>query len=373
MIRHLTQLLAAIFVAVIPQLVFAEGGEAEVTERQYTYAWPYAVSGSMRPRGGTTKGTAVELATEPDSRWLALQAPGLSKIERDRRAILAMAGAYRASFDFLETAGFTLPYEAKRPYQSWGTEYVYVLADEPKFISLQHILVMQMQMPDGSVSEPIVVKHWRQDWAYQDRDLHIYRGHQTWEAKTLSRKETKHSWSQTVYQVDDSPRYESIGHWQHLPNYSSWVSGNTWRPLPRREFSVRDDYDVLIGTNRHTITPLGWIHEEENLKAVVDQAGEVQSIIAREAGFNRYERIIGFDFSAGDRYWQRTRPFWQDVASAWKEIYKDNKQFTINKEVEGTSLISAMFGYADKVAQTYDQEAAQAFISATLNQFLEEQ
>ena len=26
-------------------------------------------------------------------------------------------------------------------------------------------------------------------------------------------------------------------------------------PLPRREFSVRDDYDLLVGVNRHTITP----------------------------------------------------------------------------------------------------------------------
>lgn len=358
--------------AIIFIIAFNSDVLAEETERQYTFAWPYAPTGEMKPRGGTTKGTAIELDTTASEVWQALQSRELSKFEKDRRAILAMSGAYRASFDFLETVGFKLPYENQRPYQSWGTEYVYVVANEPTFISLQHILVMRIQMPDGSESEPMVVKHWRQDWRYQDRDLHTYRGHRTWEQEKLSRKETRGTWSQTVYQVDDSPRYEAIGTWQHLPNYSSWLSDTTWRPLPRREFSVRDDYNVLIGTNRHTITPLGWIHEEENLKALVDEQGDVTNIIAREAGFNRYERIVGFDFSAGDAYWQRTQAFWQDVANAWAKVYKENKRFAIKKEVDGNSLIGEMFGFAGQIAETYDEAAGAEFIESTFSKFVEE-
>ena len=49
------------------------------------------------------------------------------------------------------------------------------------------------------------------------------------------------------------------------------------RPLPRRESSVRDDYDVLIGHNRHTIVPSGWVHEEENYKVVLDGHGNVDN------------------------------------------------------------------------------------------------
>src|SRR5262245_35910541 len=65
--------------------------EREATTRQFTFAWPFREGAGVAPRGGTTQGTAVELQTEPGPEWRALQAPGLSPRERDRRAILAMA------------------------------------------------------------------------------------------------------------------------------------------------------------------------------------------------------------------------------------------------------------------------------------------
>ena len=344
---------------------------AEEIVRQYTFAWPYAEGSQLKPRGGTTKGTSIELDQSAGSAWESLQDPEISKLERDRRAILAMAGAYRASFDFLETAGFeSQPYENKRPYQSWGTEFVYVVTNEPEFISLQHILVMRIKLEDGSESEPMVVKHWRQDWQYEDRSMHTFIGNQTWQQQKLSRREAKGSWTQAVFQVDDSPRYESVGRWQHWPNYSTWVSGETWRPLPRREFSVRKDYDVLIGENRHTITPLGWIHEEANLKATVTADGEVKAIIAKEAGFNRYERIVNFDFNAGDEYWETTRPFWADVAAEWQRIYDNNERFTLSTNYDEFTLIGEMFGHAAQITEAYDQEAGKAFVRETLNKFV---
>ena len=52
------------------------------------------------------------------------------------------------------------------------------------------------------------------------------------------------------------PIETAFGRWEHFGNVSTWLSSTTWRPLPRREFSVRKDYDVLVGTNRHTITLL---------------------------------------------------------------------------------------------------------------------
>jgi hypothetical protein len=76
------------------------------------------------------------------------------------------------------------------------------------------------------------------------------------------------SWSQSVYQVDDTPRYQGYGNWIHLPNFSSWEGNETWRPLPRREYSTRSDYDVMIGTNIQTITPTGWVHEQNNKKVI---------------------------------------------------------------------------------------------------------
>ena len=42
-------------------------------------------------------------------------------------------------------------------------------------------------------------------------------------------------------------------------NRSAWTGENSWRPLPEREHSVRDDYGVMEGFHRIVITP-GWIH-----------------------------------------------------------------------------------------------------------------
>ena len=117
--------------------------------QQFTYAWPFAPMDSMKPRGGTTQGADVTLQREPDQLWFYIQESGLEKIEKDRRAIRAMSGAYRASFDFLELVGFEKNYQPKAPYQSWGTEYVYIVTDDPFFISLQHVLVMSFVNPDS--------------------------------------------------------------------------------------------------------------------------------------------------------------------------------------------------------------------------------
>ncbi|MDZ7790186.1 MAG: DUF6607 family protein [Xanthomonadales bacterium] len=335
----------------------------------YVFSWPFIDTADMAPRGGTTTGPEPEEVTEPTEAWTSLQAEGLDKVERDRRAILAMAGAYRASFDFLETVGFTPGFVPSKPYRSWGTEYVYVVADEPEFISLQHILVMVVEQEDGSLSEPFVTKHWRQDWRYEDTDLHEYVGHGTWERTTLSEAEADGRWTQAVFQVDDSPRYESHGEWKHHPTHSVWQGSETRRPLPRREFSVRDDYNVLVGRNRHTILPTGWIHEQDNLKAVTDESGELnpeQPYVAREMGVNRYQRITGFDFSPGDEYWQATAAFWALVRQAWAQRFEAHDRIRFEAEVDGESMMMTLFGMAEEIAEKgeFDAETARADIAA---------
>src|SRR5690606_29914549 len=106
---------------------------------RYTFAWPLG-DAQPAPRGGSSRGAPVTLEREPSAAWRALQQPELADFERDRRAILAMAGSYRVTFDFLEVARFdsatALPEKALAPYQSWGTEKIYVAADSGRFISL---------------------------------------------------------------------------------------------------------------------------------------------------------------------------------------------------------------------------------------------
>lgn len=374
--------LPAIFVGLLllygglmPNVLAAQDDASCAQLRQFTFSWPYADACNMQPRGGSTQGGQLTLDDKPHLDWLALQDESLSKFERDRRAILAMAGAYRTSFDFLEVVGYTEGYEPARPYQSWATEYVHVIEDRDDFISLQHIMVMVYQQENGELSKPMVMKHWRQDWQYQKRDLFSYAGDGNFEKQRLPKKEVAGQWAQAVYQVDDSPRYESIGRWEHYPNFSTWISAETWRPLPRRESTVRDDYQVLIGHNRHTIVPTGWVHEENNYKVVLDESGSAAkptAYLARELGLNRYERIKDFDFSAGFEYWEATAAFWKDVRIAWQNIVEDNKGFHLSEVRDGVPLFAPLFGYAEEVQRTgrYESEAGRKFIEETLERYV---
>lgn len=333
---------------------------------RYTFSWPLDGSGP-KPRGGTTKGGPVVLAKPPSSEWQALQAPGLSPFERDRRAILAMAGTYRVTFDFLEIATFADGDARPAPYQSWATEKIYVDRDSGKEISLVHILEMRFVQEDGSLSEPVVTKHWRQDWRFEPEHTTEYRGLDRWERRKVAPVEAKGAWLQEVYQVDESPRYASIGRWEHTPSFSTWISGETWRPLPRREWSVRDDYHVLIGTNRHTIVPSGWIQEENNLKAVLTPERTIPSsrpYLGREYGVARYERIEEFDLGAADQYYAATKRFWQRVRERWKAEFARQGVITLRGPSDKLGLFVPLFAHADSIAAGAAKDDDDAVIEA---------
>ena len=157
---------------------------------------------------------------------------------------------------------------------------------------------------------------------------------------------------------------------------STWLSQETWRPLPRREWSVRKDYDVLIGTNRHTITASGWLQEENNLKAVLDGPSTLSSklpYLGREYGVARYERIRDYDFSAGDRYFERTRQFWAAVRAAWDERFARNPRITLKGPVDQDRLFVPLFQFADALAAGHKQPSAEeqaAFIDKTLDSMI---
>lgn len=325
----------------------------EIASARYTFSWPLEKN-SLKPRGGSSRGAPVTLDTEPSASWKSLQTSELSRQERDRRAILAMAGTYRVSFDFIEIDSYANSGRTATPYQSWGTEKVYVDRNEPGFVSLVHIIQMSMIEEDGKLSEPFVMKHWRQDWKYQPTTINEYQGLDRWKPRKLSRSERKAAWSQTVYQVDESPRYASVGHWQHSASFSTWVSANTWRPLPRREWSARKDYQVLIGTNRHTVNPTGWTQEENNLKTVLTTERHIDSAkpyLAREYGVARYERLRDVDFSLADKYYDSTRLFWNKVQDTWSSSFKQFVTITLKGPVDKLGLFEPLFIHADKISQ----------------------
>ena len=107
------------------------------------------------------------------------------------------------------------------------------------------------------------------------------------------------------------------------------------------------------GTNRHSITPTGWIQEENNLKLALDESGkprEAMPYLAREYGVARYERIKDFDFGAGQEYFQKTEPFWAEVRAAWREIFQRGR-FKLVKPVDQGQLFVPFFEYAQRLAE----------------------
>jgi hypothetical protein len=103
---------------------------------------------------------------------------------------------------------------------------------------------------------------------------------------------------------------------------------------------------------------------------VLDAAGAPDAhtpYLARELGVARYEHIVGFDFSAGDRYWQRSGQFWRDVRAAWESVYSERDTFEYLEEVDGQEMFVPLFEYADRLdgGDPYDAAAAQAVIRRT--------
>ncbi|MFC7337798.1 DUF6607 family protein [Haloferula chungangensis] len=330
----------------------------------HPFSWPFIGWEKMKPRGGTTQGSQTTLASEANPAFYRIQERGITPKERDRRAILALAGDFRVSFDFIETASSAFPYTPPRPYFSWATECAFVIEDQPDFISIQHILVMEFVDESGEIQGPFTMKHWRQDWTYQDRRTFRYLGDRTWQSQI--RENSSGQWSQAVYQVDDSPRYETTGRWDHRGGISVFRSGSFWRPLPRREFSLRDDYNVLGGHHEITVTPSGWLHTQINRK-IVAHNGKIEKVIAHELGADRYERISSPSLAPAHEYWKATSAFWSAVRRKWDAVLEDKAPVRLRKDVDDKPMFAHLFALAGQLEDgEIDKKQEQKLIKEAL-------
>lgn len=264
-----------------------------------------------------------------------------AKFEQDRKAIIAQQGDYRVRFDFTETVGFVQDYKVRDPDRSGGYEVVRVIDDRGDFISLQHILVIEA----GDQKFPI--KHWRQDWRYEPASVLVFIGGNAWENRVIPASEREGKWSQTVYQVEDSPRYGALGTWTHENGVSAWTPPAELRPLPRRESTTRKDYYAVLAVNRHALTWDGWVHEQDNSKlGMVD--GKPQ-IIAREVGVNTYRPNTQFDANVALDYWAATKDFWAEVRKEWDKLEVPGTRFGLTVQGEPEPLYGPLLELADNI------------------------
>lgn len=281
------------------------------------------------------QGCASALAHTPTMTAQAEQA----KFEQDRKAILAMAGDFDVTFDFRETVSLTPGYELKKPKVLGAAEIVRVVEDRGDFIRLQQILVMKMG------DDTIVTKHWRQDWQYEPASVLVFIGGNAWETRKVPASQRAGKWSQTVYQVEDSPRYGAVGAWTHSNGVSQWTPPAEMRPLPRRDMTTRQDYDAVLAVNRHIITPFGWVQEEENSKLVL--RGD-HHVLVREIGLNTYKRTSRLPRD-GDDYWNATKAFWTQVRDDWSRLETSAPAFGLTIQGEPEPLYIPILTLADDV------------------------
>jgi len=260
-----------------------------------------------------------------------------SKKKKDAEAIKEMCGCFEVTFNFAETFNYTSDslYNPSKNKVSKALEWAQLVTDDKDKISIQHILQM------GNPADPYVMKHWRQEWIYENQDFYMYNGNNNWIYIRKSKKDIKKQWAQKVYQVDDSPRYEGSSSWVHVDGKSYWEN-TTDAPLPRREYTKRSDYNITVRGNRHEITANGWIHDQDNKKLIRETTKE-DIIIAKEKGYNVYNRVDDSRCSGAINWWKNNHKKWIIVRTKWDEVFALNNNLSLEKKVNNKALYKYLF------------------------------
>ena len=267
--------------------------------------------------------------------------------QADRASILAMAGDYKVTFDMRETTPWRADYTPIPAKISGGHESVRVIEDSGRRIVLQHLLVVK-----DETGKAMVIKHWRQDWAYEPESVLVYAGKGRWNLEAVPAAFRKGRWSQTVWQTDDSPRYGGWGQWTEEGGVRRWRSNWTWRPLARRDAVRKPPYDRYLAINRHSPSPAGWIHWQDNIKMGPEPGTSSGKIVAfvQESVLNTYVKDSGYDVAAADAYWKATKDYWAAIRTAWDEAITRDKGVAVTEVADtGSAGAERLMGLADDV------------------------
>jgi len=261
---------------------------------------------------------------------------GNSQINKkeDVKAIKSMCGCYEVEFNFAETFQYSkdesyVPSETK---YDRGLEWIELVEDQPNKLVLQHILI---------VNDTMLVKHWRQDWEFENTSFYQFYKDKSWKYQTLAKEDIKGQWTQRVFQVDDSPRYEGSASWVHVDGRHYWED-NTDAPLPRREQTIRKDYNVLNRTNVHEITKDGWIHDQDNVKLLRSE-NSTDVAIAKEKGTDYYKKVADSKCLAGQKYWKENAAMWKNVRDKWQTVFNRKLDLNLENRVNKKPLYSYLF------------------------------
>lgn len=247
------------------------------------------------------------------------------------KAIESLCGCYDVKFTYAETFSPDSNYKFHDREISHARELIIPIEKSDKKIVMQHMLL---------VGGGHVIKHWREDWTYESNELLNYTGDNTWVKAKVDAKDVKGKWTQTVWQVDDMPRYQG---------YSAWVTNNgrtywentAYSPLPRRELTVRSDYNLMKRTNRIIPTNYGWLHEQDNDKIIRNAKGDV--LLASEKGMNYYTKIDDSKCAVALAKWEEAKEFWVVVKKEWQRHIDKQSVLMVKDLVDDEKLYEHLY------------------------------
>lgn len=277
----------------------------------------------------------------------------------DVAAIKGQCGCHEVSFLYAETFSPDKQYPFKDRYTAKGIEWVTTDEERPGKLVIQHLLV---------VGDTMVIKHWREDWLYQNTSLLTFDQNASWKRRTLTPEQAKGQWTQQVFEVDDSPRYEGSATWIHADGRHYWES-TVDAPLPRREYTKRHDYNVMRRTNHHEITATGYLHEQDNDKVIRSEVGD--QLLVSEKGLNTYTRTDEKKCQVATNWWTRNRAYWADVRSVWGEVLKGRQAVALRGQVKGMVLGRELDELAAaSLKGSYNSPTTRPLIKAVIEKYL---
>lgn len=281
----------------------------------------------------------------------------VEKKELERELIKSLAGKFGVSFKFAETFSPNQKYQYYDRHFSQANEVAFIIEETENKISIQHILLVGNRY----------IKHWRQDWLYENRVIwELVKGHE-WEKVVLSEEEVAGTWTQRVIQVDEAPRYEGYGTWVHIDGRHYWES-TADAALPRREITIRDDYKVLRRHSRIEILQHGgWILEQDNEKIHRADDNLTDTLICMEKGLEEF-KVKDYDTSRVMKWWEDRKSFWADVCNIWAQVREIQENIKIEND---QGLYMDQFALAERFSgENYTQDLAVAAINELLSKHI---
>ncbi|MEZ5015919.1 MAG: DUF6607 family protein [Flavipsychrobacter sp.] len=273
--------------------------------------------------------------------------------------IMQLCGCYDVTFQYTETFRTDSNYQFHDDKIAHARELILPIENKDGKISLQHMLL---------VNENYIIKHWREDWTYEQPTILQYKGNKTWTKETLQPQQVKGKWAQTVWQVDDIPRYGGYSSWIDNDNKIYWES-TAYAPLPRREYTKRKDYNIMLRTNRIVTTDKGWVHEQDNQKII--RKGKQDSLLVSEKGLNTYVKIDDSHCAKAKLHWAEHIDFWKVVRAEWARYIDSRETLALHTTVEDKRLFEYFYEleYSWKEEQWNNKQLSKK-IKETMSRFV---